>query len=445
MYIDPGTGSMLFTILVGVLSAGTYTLRDKAVKLRFYLSGGKTQKNDTDVPDFAIFSDHKRYWNVFEPICDEFETRGREIVYMTSSDDDPALSKPYEHVKCEFIGEGNKAFAKLNNLKADVVLSTTPSLDVFNWKRSRDVKYYVHIPHAASDLTIYRMFGIDYYDSILTSADYHKDQIRALEHVRNLPEKEITKVGLTYMDAMKQRLDEAGRVRNEKPVVLLAPSWGPSAIFSKFGGAVIDALLETDYHIVIRPHPQSYTSEKDMLEGLMKKYPESDRLEWNRDNDNFEVLRRSDILISDFSGVIFDFCLVFDKPVIYTDVQFDKAPYDACWLDEELWTFKTLPKIGSQLTQENMPRIGAIIDECLNDPRFAKGREEARNETWAYIGESTERVADYLMAKHDEIMQAEEAARQAELESMNTDKKGRKAKKTALIGKNHTNTGDTDK
>ena len=47
----------------------------------------------------------------------------------------------------------------------------------------------------------------------------------------------------------------------------------------------------------------------------MNEYPESDRLEWNRDTDNFNVLNRSDILISDFSGVIFDFSLVYDKPV----------------------------------------------------------------------------------------------------------------------------------
>ena len=405
MYIDPGTGSMLFTILVGVLSAGTYTLRDKAVKLRFYLSGGKTQKNDDDIPEYAIFSDHKRYWNVFEPICDEFENRGKEIVYMTSSDDDPALSKPYEHVKCEFIGEGNKAFAKLNSLKADIVLSTTPSLDVFNWKRSRDVKYYVHIPHAASDLTTYRMFGIDYYDSILTSGDYHKEQIRAVEHVRNLPEKEITKVGLTYMDAMRERLANAEPLKKDKTTVLLAPSWGPSSIFNKFGGAVIDALLETDYHIVIRPHPQSFTSEKDLMDSLMKKYPESDRIEWNRDNDNFDILRRSDILISDFSGVIFDFCLVFDKPVIYADVQFDTAPYDACWIDEVPWAIRTLPKIGTQLTNENMHEIGRLVDECLNDPRFAQGRDSAREEAWSYIGEGTDRTVDYLISKHDQIMQ----------------------------------------
>ena len=39
----------------------------------------------------------------------------------------------------------------------------------------------------------------------------------------------------------------------------------------------------------------------------MDQFPDSDQIEWNRDADNFEVLRKSDIMISDYSGVIFDF------------------------------------------------------------------------------------------------------------------------------------------
>ena len=129
-YIDPGTGSMLFTILIGVLGAAIYALRNAFMKIRFYFSGGKKEKvSDTNIP-IAIFTDSKRYWNVFEPICDELEKRGQKAVYLTASPDDPALARGYEHVQCEFVGEGNKAFAKLNMLKADIVLSSTPGLDV---------------------------------------------------------------------------------------------------------------------------------------------------------------------------------------------------------------------------------------------------------------------------------------------------------------------------
>lgn len=407
LYIDPGTGSMLFTILIGVIGAAVYSLRMLVIKLRFRLTGGKTKSGTEKLP-FVIFSDDKRYWTVFEPICREMDRRGRDIVYMTASEDDPALKNPYPHVKAQFIGEGNKAFTRLNFLNAAIVLSTTPGLDVYQWKRAKDVQFYVHIPHAASDITMYRMFGIDYYDAVLLSGEYQVGQVRALEQLRGLPEKELVKVGIPYMDEMAARLQAAGPAPEHPRTVLLAPSWGKSALFSVYGGEIIETLLKTGYHVIVRPHPQSFKSETAMIEKLMADYPASEQLEWNRDTANFEVLRRSDILISDFSGVIFDFTLIFDKPVIYTDPHFDVGLYDAWWLKEPLWTVSALPRLGCQLKPENMDDLKSLIDECLSDPRYAEGRRQARAETWEHPGEGARRTVDYLLQKYDELTAGEE-------------------------------------
>lgn len=407
LYIDPGTGSMLFTILIGVIGASIYSLRMLWIKIRFKLSGGKVQA-DTQSPSFVIFTDDKRYWKIFEPVCREMDKRGKDVVYMTCSEDDPALQNPYPHIKAEYVGNENKAFARLNFMNATMVLSTTPGLDVYQWKRSKQVKYYVHIPHAASEITLYRMFGIDYYDAILLSGEYQAQDIRNLEKLRGLPEKELVKIGIPYMDEMAARLEKEGPAPDHPRTVLLAPSWGQSAIFNVYGGKILDVLLKTGYHVIVRPHPQSFKSEKEMIEKLMKDYPESDQLEWNRDTDNFDVLRRSDILISDFSGVIFDFTLVYDKPVIYTNPQFDLSLYDAWWLKTPLWTTTALPRLGCQLTEDNMENLKELIDSCISDPKYAEGRRSVKAETWEHCGEGAERAAEYLINKYDELTKEKE-------------------------------------
>lgn len=431
LYIDPGTGSMLFTILIGIFGAGVYLLRNVFAKLRFVFTGGKRGKHAEDAAQlpFVIFSDSKRYWNVFGPVCEVFERRGQPITYLTASPDDPALERKFEHVQCRFIGEGNRAFSKLNYLHADVLFSTTPGLDVYQWKRSKNVKWYVHAPHASSDITLYRMFGVDYYDAVLLSGEYQIEQLRELERKRGLPAKELVLTGLPFMDTMLRRLETAEPLPPHPTTVLLAPSWGKSSIFGRYGGRAIDALLATGYRVIIRPHPQSFTSEKEMIERLQHDYPESEQLEWNRDNDNFEVLRRSDLLISDFSGVIFDFALVFGKPVIYADTSFDKAPYDACWIDEELWTFRTLPRIGRQLTEEGLKDMKALIDETLSSADTREAIEAARRETWAYVGEGAERIADYLIEKRAALLAEEEEKQQAKAAKDARGKK-REAKRT---------------
>ena len=247
------------------------------------------------------------------------------------------------------------------------------------------------------------MFGIDYYDAILLSGEYQADDIRELEQIRNLPPKELKIVGIPYMDEMAARLEKAEPLAKEGVTVLLAPSWGKSAIFGVYGGKIIEKLKETGYHIVIRPHPQSWTSDKELLDELMKEFPESEQIEWNRDVDNFEILRKADILISDFSGVTFDFSLIHNKPIIYTNPNYDLSPYDAWWLKNPPWTISALPKMGRELTAENMENIKELIDSCLNDSIYQEGREWAKSQTWAHCGKGAENTAEYLISKYEEL------------------------------------------
>lgn len=403
-YIDPGTGSMLFTILIGVIGAAVYSARMFLIKMKFRLSGGKVSTDDHKIP-IAIFSDDKRYWKIFEPVCRELGKRGMEVVYLTQSEDDPGLSSKLENVKAEYIGGDNKAFARLNYLKATILLATTPGLEVYQWKRSPDVDWYVHILHAPTEVVTYRMFGLDYYDAVLLSGAYQERDIRNLEALRKLPEKELVQVGIPYMDEMAKRLAGDTALPEHPRTVLLAPSWGKSAILSVYGGSMIETLLNTGYHVIIRPHPQSFTSEKELLGELMTRYPASEQLEWNRDTDNYDVLRRSDILISDFSGVAFDFSLVYDKPIIYTDPAFNLDVYDAWWLDYPIWTVGALPRIGCQLTPENMGCLKQTIDTCLESADYALGRQQVKAETWVHPGQGAARAADYLADKYQELTQ----------------------------------------
>ena len=405
-YIDPATGSMLFTLLVSVLGTGTYALRELRMKSRFFLSRGKSETNSENLP-FVIFSDSKRYWNLFEPICDEFEKRGQTVTYYSMSEDDPALTKRYDHVICKYIGTGNKAFNTLNTIHADIILSTTPGLDVYQWRRSENAKWYSHILHMINDPATYRMFGLDYYDSVLLSGSYQINQIRELESLRSLPAKELEVVGMPYLDSMKERARSLRCKDDHETTILLAPSWGESSILQKYGGKIIKRLLETGYHIIIRPHPQSFESEKDLMNSLIKEFPASDQLEWNRDNDNFEVLSRADLLISDYSNVMFDFSFIFRKPFVYVDAIFDKSPYDACWLKEELWTFEVLPKIGSSLMPEDLDHLKERLDILINNESLQERINEVIEESWANIGTSAARTVDYLISKRSALLEME--------------------------------------
>src|SRR5574344_2950593 len=366
LYIDPGTGSMLFSILIGAAATLFFLGKAAILKLKLLFSGRKNKdsmQQDAGFKPYVIYCEGKQYWNVFKPVADEFEKRHTMLTYFTSAKDDPIFDQQYQYVKPEFIGEGNTAFARLNILSAGIVLMTTPGLQVYQLKRSRNVRHYSHVLHAASDATMYRLFGIDFFDSVLLTGDYQKTDIRKLEEQRGIKEKDLVTVGCTYLDVLSERIASIPNEDNHPFTVLVSPSWGASALLSIYGEKLLDPLVETGWRIIVRPHPQSKKSEPEMLEKLTEKYKNAKNLEWDYNRENVFSMKKADIMISDFSGIIYDYTFLCDKPVMYVNAALDLRPYDAYDLDggKNIWQFAVLKKIGIELKEEYFADIKKVI------------------------------------------------------------------------------------
>jgi CDP-glycerol glycerophosphotransferase (TagB/SpsB family) len=189
---------------------------------------------------------------------------------------------------------------------------------------------------------------------------------------------------------------------NHPLTVLVSPSWGTSAILSRFGEKLLDPLVKTGFRIIVRPHPQSKKSEAPMLEKLTAKYKDAANLEWDYENENIYSLAKSDIMISDFSGIVYDYTFLFNRPVIYVKQGIDLRPYDAFDLGENaadrMWQYRTLKEIGIELEEETFPRIGEIIKNASDSEELNRARQMAKETAWQYPGEAGKRVVDYLVS-----------------------------------------------
>jgi hypothetical protein len=397
LYIDPGTGSALFSILIGAAAAIYFLGRALIIKLKVVLSGGKAANDVSLDHPFVIYCEGKHYWNVFKPVLDEFENNKTGILYLTSAQDDPVFDTSWNFVKAEFIGVGNRAFARLNVLRAEFCLMTTPGLGVYQLKRSKMVKHYSHILHAPSDATMYRLFGIDYFESVLLTGDYQAEDIRILEHQRGINEKKLITVGCSYLDVYAERINNLPKENNPAFTVLVSPSWGASALLTRYGEKIIDPLAASGWRIIIRPHPQSIISEAAILDRLQAHYKDSYNIEWDYERENIYSLSKADIMISDFSGIIFDYMFLRDKPVLYVSQNIDLRPYDADDLDHELWQFKTIKEAGIKLLEDDFPRIMEIIKNAGDNENLKKARKKALETAWQYPGEAGKLVFDFMI------------------------------------------------
>jgi hypothetical protein len=396
LYIDPGTGSALFSILIGAAATAYFLGRALFIKLKIVFSSGNISHISNVENPYVIYNEGSQYSNVFKPVLDEFEARSINILYLSSDKNDPLLNEPYNFIKKEFIDEGNKAFLRLNVIKANVVLMTTPGLDVYQIKRSKGVRHYAHVLHMPSDAVLYRLFGIDYFDSILLTGDYQAKDIRTLERQRGLPEKQLVTVGCTYLDVFAEKIKQIPKEENHQFTVLVSPSWGASAILTRYGEKLLDPLAASGWRIIIRPHPQSRKSEAVILEKLQTKYKERQNIEWDFERENIISLSKADIMISDFSGIIFDYMFLRDKPVLYVSHDFDRRPYDADDLDHDLWQFQIIKEAGIELREEDFIRITEIIKNASDNESLANARRKARETAWQYQGEAGRRTFDFM-------------------------------------------------
>ena len=403
LYIDPGTGSMLFSIVVGAAATLFFLGKAAFLKIKMLFSAkknGVAVTADTNFKKYVIYNEGMQYWNVFKPVCDEFEKRGIELIYYTSAQKDPCFEAGYKFVKPEFIGEGNMAFVRLNMLSAGFVLMTTPGLQVYQLKRSKNVKHYSHVLHMPNDATTYRLFGLDYFDSVLLTGDYQKEDIRFLEEQRGINKKELVTVGCTYLDVYKENIAKIPDEENHPFTVLVSPSWGDVGILKKYGEKLLDPLAATGWRIIVRPHPQSKKSEADMLERLENRYKDNKNIEWDYERQNIFSLKKADIMISDFSGIIFDYTFLCDKPVMYVNAGMDLKPYDAYDLgDKQLWQYKSLEKFGKQLDEKDFANIKEVIQNMSDSKELAAARAEAKAQAWMHIGNAGKNIVDYMVAK----------------------------------------------
>jgi hypothetical protein len=397
LYIDPGTGSALFSILIGAAAAIYFLGRALIIKFKVAISSGKASNDVSLDHPYVIYCEGKHYWNVFKPVLDEFERKKTGILYLTSAQDDPVFDTSWNFVKAEFTGIGNRAFARLNVLHAEFCLMTTPGLGVYQLKRSKMVKHYAHILHAPSDATMYRLFGIDYFDSILLTGDYQAEDIKIIERQRGINEKKLITVGCSYLDVYAEKIKNLPKEDNHLFTVLVSPSWGASALLTRYGEKLIDPLAASGWRIIIRPHPQSKISEAAILDRLQAHYKDSNNIEWDYERENIYSLSKADIMISDFSGIIFDYMFLRDKPVLYVSQNIDLRPYDADDLDHELWQFKTIKDAGIELLEDDFPRITEIIKNAGDSEYLKAARNKARETAWQHPGEAGKRVFDFMI------------------------------------------------
>lgn len=266
----------------------------------------------------VFYAESRHYYSYFEQlIADLLANSEIPIFYITSDAKDPLLQDAPARIKVIY-AKWMLGFL-FSRLKARVMIMTMPDLGNFLFKRSKEVGTYIYIFHAAvSTHQQYRKNAFVHYDTIFCTGEYQQKEIRRAEELYADTSKELVPYGYPLLDTIQKKAGQP-KAGTTTPVILIAPSWFEGCIFDTCLPELLQQLASLSYTVILRSHPEyEKRKKKDFkkVKQLMASYP---AMMIDTEPDVMKRLAGTDILITDRSGIAFEFAFGVGKPVLFIE------------------------------------------------------------------------------------------------------------------------------
>ncbi|OQY35536.1 MAG: hypothetical protein B6241_01130 [Spirochaetaceae bacterium 4572_59] len=360
-YIDPGTGSILISFLISIVITIIYYLKSIFYRSMGFFSSSKKSNNLDFTDQIVIYNEGNNYWHVFKPLVEALCKAGVHFNYLSSDKDDHCREIDSEYCNFLYLGDINKSIIMLNHIKAKIVVMTTPQLEILKLRKSRYVKHYCHLLHAPVDIHTYKKFAFDYFDSVMCTSQFQVDNLRYLESLRNREPKLLLETGCTYYDDFnisEEFCDD---------YVLVAPTWGDKSALLKHSKDIMNTLLSADFKVIFRPHPQSYISENDKMRDIENEFENHKNFIFDKEISNQSSLGKSRVMIADFSGIVWDYCFLYQRMPIVIDSDQKMYGYEGYDISTRNSIYEIINEIGKIVDEKDVGSIDEIINTVKTD------------------------------------------------------------------------------
>ena len=364
----------------------------------------KFNKLDLDERSIVFYSEDISSFVYFEQIIHELtEKMGRQICYVTSAKDDPILTSQNKRIMTFYIGLGAMRTKFFMELKAKVLVMTMPNLETYFIKRSRIFPvHYVYVFHStASSHTIYRKGAFDHFDSIFCTGPHHVKEIKATEQLYDLKQKNLVACGYGLLDKLQKNKplqNQETRTKDGKKKILVAPSWGKKGLLETKGLELVKILLDAGYHVTVRPHPMTVRKWPKIIKTIKNEFKDNTNFELETNINTFESIYSNYGLISDWSGIGFEYAFVCERPVIYVDVPHKNLNPDYKKIQCEPLEISIRNLIGKVIPPNELKSLPKVIESTYENIDLFKTKvREVRNQTIFNFGQSGTKGAQEIV------------------------------------------------
>ena len=334
--------------------------KERADYKRFFSIGNK---------HLVFYSESSGFYKYFKGVIEYIlETTNITVHYITSDYNDSIfeLAQNNKQIKPYFIGE-KKLITLMMKMDADIVVMTMPDLDNYHIKRSyvrKDIEY-IFIPHSMCSLNLtMRTASMDHFDTIFCTGKHQREETEKTEIAYGLPRKKIVDWGYCLLDEMRSVYREKSK-RLEEKTVLVAPSWQKDNIVDNCLEELLTSLRGHGYKIIVRPHPQHVKHQPERMEALKDKFKNNSEIEIQTDFSSNDTVFNADIMITDWSGIAYEYAFTTYKPVLFVDTPLKIMNPEYEKIDTLPFNILIREKIGRVIQPEDAVHAHQIINDMF--------------------------------------------------------------------------------
>ncbi len=268
----------------------------------------------------VFYSEKSGFYKYFKGYIEYILANSDLDIHYITSDPNDAVFQIDEPRLIPYYIDNNRLIILFMKMEADMVAMTMPDIEQFHLKRSRlkkDVEYVYMYHGMTNSLMVGRKNCIAYYDTIFCVGPHQVEEFLEEESLYSIKPRNLLKVGYPFIDELITSYAATEQADHERPQLLIAPSWQDNNIMDSCIDLVIDALKDKHYDIIVRPHPEYVKRYGGKLSEFREKYTNYKNVRLESDFSTNNTIFESDILITDWSTIAYDFAYSTKKPCVF--------------------------------------------------------------------------------------------------------------------------------
>ena len=364
----------------------------------------------------VIYSEKSGFYKYFKGIIKELLARSDMVIHYVTNDPDDVIfevAKKNPGIKPYYISL-KKTISLMLKLECDICVMTTPDLDKYYLKKSKMKKdiEYIYVPHALMSMHMGMKEGsLDAFDTIFCAGEHIKREVKATERVYGLPAKECVEFGYPLVDDLIPLGEEERKThkRTGRREILIAPTWNEDNILDSCIDTLLEKLLCDEYHITVRPHPEYVKRFGQNMNAIVERWQDKvgEGLTFELDFSSNKSIYSSDLMITDWSGISFEFSFATKRPTLFINTKMKVLNENWQKIDCTPIEITLRDEIGISIEKSDTEHIDSIIADMFKRAGEHEKRIEKALHTAVYnVGHSDPVGAKYILRRILEIQEA---------------------------------------